>query len=355
LTSQQMDETKQRTFTQKAVNDLGGALTVVMCNLGDRLGLFKDLEANGPSTSPGLAERTGINERYAREWLNGLSCAGYLEYDSESGRFALPPEHAALLAQEGSRVFLGGVYQFLPAMLGTLDQLADAFKQGGGISQAAFDLRMWDGLDRHTSARFDNLLVQRWLPAMPESQTKLQEGGLVADVGCGGGRALINLAKAFPKSRFVGYDVYQPNIERATANAQEAGLSDLVRFEIRDAAQGLPETYDIITTFDVIHDALDPGGLIAAIRRGLKSNGCYVVLDTTCSDKLEENMGAPGTVNYGVSLLYCMTTSLAGGGEGLGTMGLPESKLLELATGAGFNSVRRVWADAFVTLYEVKP
>ena len=353
--SQELDETKGRRFTQKAVDDLGAAMTIIMCTLGDRLGLFKDLAAGGPTTCEGLAKRTGINERYAREWLSGLACAGYLEYDPASGLFTLPAEYAPVLAHEGGRVFLGGVYQYVPAMLSTLDLLTEAFKQGGGVAQADFDLRMWDGMARHTGARFDNLLVRRWIPDMPEVQAKLENGALVADVGSGAGIALIRMAQAFPKSRFVGFDVYRPNVETATANAREAGVEDRVRFEQQNVAEGLPGSYDVITTFDVVHDAVDPGGLIASIRRGLKDDGLYVVLEITCSDKLEENIGSAGAVKFGISMMYCMTTSLAGGGEGLGTMGLPEPKLLELATGAGFSSVRRVWEDAFATLYEVRP
>jgi SAM-dependent methyltransferase len=212
---------------------------------------------------------------------------------------------------------------------------------------------MWDGLERFTNMWFENLLTQQWLPAMPDVQAKLERGAQVADVGCGRGRALIKLAQAFPNSRYMGYDVFGPTIERATANARAVGVADRVRFAQRDVSKGLPEQYDVITTFDVVHDAVDPAGLL---RTDGITDGIYVCLDINCSEKLEENSGPLGAMFYGFSVLYCMTTSLAGGGMGLGTLGFHEPKVRELCTEAGFSSVRRVPLDnPFNSLYEIKP
>jgi len=141
------------------------------------------------------------------------------------------------------------------------------------VPQSAYDHNMWDGLERFTAGWFENLLIPVWLPAMPQVQAKLERGALVADVGCGRGKALIKLAQAFPRSRYVGYDLFEPAIAQATAHAQEAGVTDQVRFEHRDASAGLPEQYDVITTFDVVHDAIDPRGLLRAIRQALRSDG----------------------------------------------------------------------------------
>ena len=350
-----VDMQKAREFTQKVVGDLSGTMATAMCIIGDRLGLFKDLAANGTTTSDELAARTGINERYAREWLSAMTCAGYLEYEAAGGRFALPPEHAPVVAQEGGRVFLGGVFQFLPAMLGQLDRVTQAFKHGGGVPQSDYGPSFWDGFERYTTASFENLLMQQWLPAVPEVEAKLKRGALVADVGCGAGRAIIKLAEAFPESRFVGYDIYEPSVATATARAQSAGVADRVRFEQQDIAQGFPVQYDLVTTFDVVHDAVDPGRLLAAIRRALSEGGSYLMVDVNAADNLEDNIGPISTVKLGFSILYCMTTSLAGGGEGLGTMGLPESKVRQFCIEAGFNGVRRAWEDPFRVVFEVKP
>jgi 2-polyprenyl-3-methyl-5-hydroxy-6-metoxy-1,4-benzoquinol methylase len=351
-----IDQVKAEAFVHRAFADVSGAMVSIMCSLGDQLGLFKELHAKGSATSAELAARAGIQERYAREWLSSMASAGYITYDPSNHRFTLPAEHAPVLAQEGGPVFFGGMYQQLPALVGVYEQLLHAFRQGGGVSQAAYGEQFWDGFERFSGGWFENLLLPVWIPAMPDVQAKLAGGALVADVGCGRGRALIKLAEAFPKSRFVGYDAYAPTIDRATANAEAAGVADRVTFRKQDVVQGLSEQYDVITTFDVVHDAVDPRGLLKAIRRALKPDGVYVCLEINCADSLEENMGPMGGMFYAVSSLYCMTTSLAGNGEGLGTMGLPEAKLTAFCNEAGFGTVRRVPVDnPFNALYEIRP
>jgi 2-polyprenyl-3-methyl-5-hydroxy-6-metoxy-1,4-benzoquinol methylase len=351
-----LDRAKMEAFVHKVLGDTSAAMTTTLAALGDRLGLFKDLAANGPATSAELATRTGINARYAREWLGGMASAGYLAYDPTSQRFTLPAEHALALAQEGGPVFFGGVYQMMTAFGGILDRLTEAFRAGGGVPQSAFNDNMWEGIERFSNGWFANLLTQHWIPAMPAVQAKLERGAQVADVGCGRGRALIKLAQAFPQARYIGYDSFGPTIERATANARAAGVADRVRFEQRDVSQGLPARYDVITTFDVVHDAVDPVGLLRTIRQGLLADGIYVCLDVNCSDKLEENQGALGAMFHGFSVLYCMTTSLAAGGMGLGTLGFHEPKVRELCAEVGFSSVRRVPLDnPFNNLYEIRP
>ena len=236
-----------------------------------------------------------------------------------------------------------------------VDRIAEAFRLGGGVPQSAYDSRFWDGMERFSGGWYDNQLVQQWVPAMPDVERKLRDGALVADVGCGRGRAAIRLAQTFPASRYVGYDVFAPSVERATAHAREAGVADRVRFEVRDAASDLPDGFDVITTFDVLHDAADPVGVLRSIFRALKPDGIYVCLDVNCSDKLEENTGPLGSLFHGISILYCMTTSLAAGGAGLGTLGLHEHKLRELAAVVGFRDIRRAPIEnPFNNLYELR-
>jgi SAM-dependent methyltransferase len=244
----------------------------------------------------------------------------------------------------------------LPAQAGIFDQVVSAFRNGGGVSQSQYTDMMWDGLERLTSTWFENLMFQQWIPAMPDFKAHLERGCDVADVGCGRGRAIIKLAEAFPRSRYVGYDNFGPTVARATANAREAGVSDRVRFEERDVSKGLPAEFDVITTFDVVHDAVDPLQLLQSIRRALRPGGIYVCLDINCSDKLEENANPLGAMFHGVSVFYCMTTSLANNGAGLGTLGFHEAKVRKLCEQAGFSSVRRVPLDnPFNNLYEAKP
>jgi SAM-dependent methyltransferase len=342
-------------FLGQVFGDLTGLTNTALASIGDRLGLFKDLAAQGPATSQELAARAGMNERYVREWLGAMASAGYLTYDAGEGRFSLPPAHAPTLVDEGGPLFLGGVQQEMLGTLATLGQVIAAFQHGGGVAPADFASDTWEGIERFTNGWFNNLLVQHWLPLMPDVLAKLEHGALVADVGCGHGRALIRLAQVFPQSRCIGFDLLPEQIERAQANATAAGVGDRVRFMQGDAAAGLPSSYDVITTFDVVHDAANPVGLLDAIRRALKPDGIYVCVDINCADKLEENLGPKGAFFYGCSVLLCMTMSLAEHGEGLGTLGLHEGKLRELCAQVGFGTVRTVPIEnPFNNLYEIR-
>jgi SAM-dependent methyltransferase len=351
-----LDEAKLEAFMGKVIGDLSGTMTTLFCSIGDRLGLFRDLAAQGPATSEELAERTGINERYAAEWLRGLAAAGYLEREGDTGRYALPPEHSPALAQEAGPMFVGGAYEMLPGMARTFDGLVDAFREGGGIPQAAYDPSIWEGMQRFTDTWFENHLLQEWIPAVPNIAEKLAAGASVADVGCGSGRAVLKLAAEYPESTFVGYDAFEGQLSRAIENAKRAGVDDRVRFELLDVTKGLPDTYDVVTTFDVIHDAADPAGLIKAIRAGTKPDGSYLMLEINCADRHEDNVGPLAAMFYGISVFYCMTTSLANGGAGLGTCGMPGAKVRELCTAAGFDTVTRLpFDDPFNVLFEARP
>ncbi len=207
-TTPTIDNAKLDSFMGKIFENLGGTYVTLLCAIGDRLNLFKDLAINGPATSQELAQRANINERYAREWLSALTCAGYLEFDSKNSRFILPPEHSPALADEGGPMFIAGAYQELFALVKNLNQLVDIFQKGGGIPIEEYDENEFAGTERLTATWFENYLIQQWIPAVPDVQTKPEKGALVADIGCGRGRALIKLAQTYPNSRFVGYDVF---------------------------------------------------------------------------------------------------------------------------------------------------
>jgi SAM-dependent methyltransferase len=352
----EVDPAHVEAFFGKVFGDVSGMFVTLLASIGDRHGLFTDLHARGPATGAELAARTGIDEHYAREWLLAFASAGYLTYEPASRRFGLPAAHAPVLAEEGGPFFLGGIYQQTIGGCRLIDRVLDVFAKGGGIPLAAYDDDWWTGMERNTAGWFENRLIQQWLPPMPEVLAKLERGALVADVGCGRGRALIKLAQAFPRSRFVGYDVVERSIAAATASAAVAGVAGRVRFERRDAHSGLPETFDIVTTFDVVHDATDPIRLLASIQQALKPDGIYVCLDFNSSEQPEQNFGPIGVMLYASSIFYCMTTSLAEGGDGLGAAGLPEAKLRQIALAAGFATVDRMpIGDPFNNLYEIRP
>jgi SAM-dependent methyltransferase len=354
-TGQIVDEAKVEEFVERAVGDFSATMTFTLCHVGDKLGLFKDLADKGPATAAELAERAGINERYAAEWLRGLTAAGYLDHDGGAGRYAISPEHAMVLAVDGSPASLGGVFQMFGGMLAPLESIINSFKDGGGAAQDEYGDDWWAGMERFTNGWFENFLLQEWIPSMPDVKAKLEAGCDYADVGCGSGRALIKLAEAFPNSRFTGYDLFETQVQRARDNIEAAGLSDRVTVAVADAGDGLPERYDVISTYDVIHDAADPLGLLKGIHQALKPDGMYICLDINCADRHEDNEGPLAAMFYGFSVFYCMTTSLANGGEGLGTCGLPEAKARELCMEAGFSELRRVeMENPFNSLYEVR-
>jgi SAM-dependent methyltransferase len=351
-----IDPTEVEAFAGRALGDLAGFMTTLMAGIGDRHGLFTDLATHGPATSGALAERTGTQERLLREWLGAMASAGYISYDPTSQHFALPAAHVPVLAQEGGPAFLGGFHQMLLGGLPIVEPVIEAFRQGGGVPLSAYPEAYWDNAARLTASWIENLLVPAWLPLVPDVYAKLQQGCRVADIGFGRGRALITLAKAFPESRFVGYDVHGPNVDAATTRARAEGVADRVSFRQLDATEGLPATYDLVLTFDVLHDIPDPVHLLRVIRETLAPDGSYLCLEFNSADTLEGNLGPVGVLLYTSSVIYCVSTALARGGESLGAAGLPESKLRELATEASFSSVRLVpIQNPLNALYDLRP
>jgi SAM-dependent methyltransferase len=342
-------------FLGRAIGDIASTYTVMCCSLGDRFGLFKDLAAHGPHTGQELADCAKLSERYVREWASCLVVSGYLVYDPKTARFSLPPAHASVLAQEPGPFFIGGLFQQIGALLPLYEPLAQAFKDGRGISPSLYGPDVWKGEMRGNDMWHNQLLVNEWMPKMPDVKQRLERGASLADIGCGGGRALVRIAQAFSKSTFVGFDIDPPSLERARALAAEEGVGDRVRFEQLDLTKGIPGKFDILTAFDVVHDTAHPFGVLESVRKALKPGGLFVLLEINGTDKLEDNVAPFGTVFYGWSLLMCMSIAIARGGEGLGTPGLPEGKLREMASRAGFSSLRRVEInDPIQALFELR-
>ncbi len=286
-------------FALKLASDAGRGVAVLLAGIGDRLGLFAAL-AESPADGVELAARSGVHPRYAREWLHTMAAAGYVVL--ENGRYALPPAQAEVLAAEGGPIFMGGTLQMLLGMLPALGPLREAFRSGKGIAPATYPDDAWEGMERDMAGMYEHKLVAEWLPRVPAVRALLETGVEAADIGCGRGRALFALAKAFPRSRYVGYDAHAPNVAKGSKRAAEAVLADRVRFEARDAS----------------------------------------------------NQGPLTLLRWGFSLLYCMSVSLAEGGEGLGTYGLPESRMRKLCADAGFSAVRTETLS-FHVLYEAEP
>lgn len=352
--AQALNYEKVRSFLGQAVNDVGTATLGALSYIGDRLDLFKAMAAAGPVTIEELAKRTRLNPRYLREWLNAMVTGRYVEYDPATSCYTLPPEHAAVLADETSPFFVGGFLEMIVPAVMQAPKVVKAFKNGKGVPQSAYPPEMFEAIERGTAPWYRHKLTQEWIPLMPDVKAKLEAGGSSLDVGCGSGRAAISIAKAFPKARVFGYDNHPGSVERARANAKAEGVAKQITFKVLDAKRMRGPKFDFISTFDVVHDSADPVGLMKSILRSLKPDGTFLMLEMNCSPNVNENINFIGKFLYSMSTLYCLTQSLAQNGEGIGAaMGEPKAR--QLAEASGFRQFRRLpLQDPFSVLYELR-
>jgi SAM-dependent methyltransferase len=335
--SEPPDRSAVRAFNLRMLKVFSDGMLALMVDLGHRTGLF-DAAAAGPATSSGLAERAGLEERYVREWLGAMVTGGIFTYDASAQVYELPQVHAVCLTGPGASN-VARMAQLNTHLAGHVPAVATAFRQGGGVPYSAFRPEFTHVMDATSRVHFDDLLVQRWLPLAPGVLEHLDAGARAADIGCGTGYALLVLARAFPASTFVGYDLADDAIEQANATARAAGLEN-VSYQTRDAAHlDAPEQFDLVLSVDAIHDQADPAGVLAAIRASLAPDGTYVMIEPSASSNLEDNVANPvGPWLYGVSTLHCTTVSLAEGGAGLG-LAWGEQLARRMLADAGFGPV----------------
>jgi SAM-dependent methyltransferase len=334
-----MDRQRIAEFLDRFVGYASGATTIGLLAVADRSGLLGWLGEHGSGTVEEAAEGAGLESRYVREILSGLAAAGAVEYDPDGAVFALPPEHALFLADESSPYFMGGWFDMVPSAIGQIDGVAHATRNGGGVGFEAFGDAMIRGIDRGNSPSQKVFLVDRWLPAVPGLIDQLESGIRVADVGCGSGTAAILMAKAFPRSEVTGFDVSEESLIVARGRAES---TDNVTFE-NSAADSIPldPAFHLITTFDVVHDLVDPLAALTRIREALAVGGRYLMMEPNTSSRLENNLNDRGALLYGISALHCMTQTLAAGGEGLGAAWGWELAE-DYARRAGFSSFERL-------------
>lgn len=333
-----MNKERSRQFMQKVVGDVGTAMAAALVFVGDHTGLFEAMAGAGPLGAADLVRRTGIHSRYVEEWLSAMVCAGYIEHDSARNQFELPDEHAMFLTNRSSEYYLGGMFAGVLGAVTIAPRLVAAFERGEGISFTEFGENLPLAFERMNRAVYENRLVQSWLPTMPEVVRRLHAGGRAIDVGCGTGVVPVILAKAFPMAHIEGLDLDALSIEIARRHAHDAGVAQRVRF-IHASADLLARqgTYDLITTFDVVHDLPDPRGVLALIRSALNEGGSYLMVEPKMDDRLERNRENPfGRMLYSISCLHCIPQSLAQGGPGLGACWGP-SQARRLAADVGFS------------------
>jgi SAM-dependent methyltransferase len=336
-----LDLGRLKTYAKQVFGAFGGAMTSVMIHLGDRLGLYRTMADGEPVTSASLAARTGLDERWLRDTLHQQGAAGVLEYRGED-RFALSAEGAAVLADESSPAFGAGFFGNLPEMLSVVDRLPEAFRSGRGLPYDAFGPGGARGIERNFASWFRTMLVPLVLPGIDGLVARLEAGCAVGDVGCGGGVALVEMAKAYPRSTFHGWDISEFALARAAENARDAGVTNVHWHDARREPLPSDASLAFVTTFDCLHDMTDPEGMARRIRAAIAPDGVWLVAEIRALPTYEENVAKnPMTpMMYGVSVLSCMSSALSEpGGAGLGTLGLPETVLRAMAAAAGFAAV----------------
>jgi SAM-dependent methyltransferase len=343
---------KLNAFMGKMLGDVGAAMNASLMLLGDKLGLYKALAAKGPLTAAELAKATGTTERYIREWLAAQAASGYVEYDSTSGKFSMSPEQTLVFGDDDSPVFLGAVGNLVAATFLDEPKISDAFKTGKGVGWNRRSECLFCGTARFFRTGYKHHLVQEWLPALDGVVDKLNRGAKVADVGCGHGVSTQLMAKAFPKSRFYGFDYHEGSIDTARRSAKDAGLGDRVHFDVHSAKSYPAEGYDLVCFFDCLHDMGDPVGAMKHVRETMADDGTCMLVEPFANDRLEDNFNPVGRIYYAASTMVCTPASLDQEvGLALGAQA-GEARLREVAKQGGLTRFRRATETPFNLILE---
>jgi SAM-dependent methyltransferase len=344
---------KLNAFMDQFVTDLGAAVHAGMVVIGEKLGLYKALAAH-PMSPADLAERTSTDERYLREWLASQAAGGYVTYDEKTGMFSLSEEQAFALANEDSPAYLPGAFELAVGSLAAVPRIAESFRSGLGMGWHEHTDGVFHGCEKFFRPGYAANLVSTWIPSLHGVKEKLEAGARVADVGCGKGASTLLLAKAFPKSRFFGFDYHNQSIEAARECAKREGITDRVLFEVAKAKEYPGKDYDFVTVFDCLHDMGDPVGAAAHVRKSLAKDGTWMIVEPFANDQLKDNLNPVGRVYYSFSTLLCTPCSRSQEvGLCLGAQA-GEAKIREVVTSAGFNSFRRATETPFNIVYEAK-
>jgi len=348
----ELDESKLNAFMEKALTDMGAALHATLIVIGDKLGLYKEMVGAGWLTPAELAARTGTTERYVREWLNANAASGYVVYDPDTQRYHLPPEQAfALTVQD-----LPGAFHIISSCFKDEPKITQAFRTGDGVGWHEHDANLFFGTERFFRPNYQNNLMSSWIPALDGVARKLAAGATVADVGCGHGASTMLMAKAFPKSRFYGFDYHSGSIEYARHVAGRDGLLDQITFEVA-SAKSYPVNggYDLVTFFDCLHDMGDPTGAARHVLSSLKPDGTWMIVEPFANDRPEQNHNPVGRIYYSASTMICTPASLAQEvGAAFGAQA-GEERIRNAVTAAGFTRFRRAAETPFNLVFEARP
>jgi 2-polyprenyl-3-methyl-5-hydroxy-6-metoxy-1,4-benzoquinol methylase len=354
MTTEALDQEKVEAFAGQMIGMLNGGMLATLTSVGHRTGLFDKLGTMAPSTSEQIAKEAGLNERYVREWLAAMVTGGIIEYDPTGRTYRLPPEHAGFLTRAAGPNNMAKMTQFL-ALFGTVeDDIVESFRRGGGVPYSKFG-KFQELMAEESAGVVDATLLNVTLPLIPGMVERLKEGIDVLDIGCGQGHAINTMARAFPKSRFTGYDFSEEGVRMGKEEAKEWGLSNS-KFVVKDVSKVDDKAaFDLITAFDAIHDQAHPATVLKGIAKALRPGGAFLMVDIAASSNLEDNLQHPmGPMLYGISTMHCMTVSLALGGDGLGTV-WGEQLARKMLGDAGFKKidVKSVEGDILNAYYVV--
>jgi ubiquinone/menaquinone biosynthesis C-methylase UbiE len=348
-----VDEDRLMEFLHRFVGDLGATMAAGGIVVGDRLGLYRAL-AERPARPQELAERTGTAPRYVEEWLRGQAAGGYVEYDAAAGMYSMTEEQAFALTNPDGPVFVPGAFQLALGALKAEGEITKAFRTGDGVGWHEHDTDVFTGCERFFRPGYSAHLVDAWLPALDGVEARLRDGIRVADVGCGHGASTILMAKAYPQSTFTGSDYHGDSVTEARKHAENAGLDSRVRFEVASAQSFGGGPYDLVTTFDALHDMGDPLGAARHVRRQLADGGTWMIVEPAAGPAVSDNLNPVGRVYYSFSAFLCVPNALSQeGGYSLGAQA-GEEPVRRLATDAGFSTFRRVAETPFNIVYEAR-
>jgi SAM-dependent methyltransferase len=351
----EVDGDKLMQFVFRAVDEVGATLNAALVVMGDKLGLYRALAEAGPLSSADLAGRTETAERYVREWLNAQAAGGYVEYDPDSGQYALAPEQAVALTDPDSPAYLPGFFQIALGSVLDSPKITEAARTGAGFGWHQHGADVHEGCERFFRPGYNANLISGWLPALDGAVAKLERGALVADVGCGHGASTILMAQAFPNSSFAGSDYHDGSVETARRQAERAGVAERIRFETAPAAGYTGTGYDLVTMFDCLHDMGDPVAAARHVRGTLKPDGIWMIVEPYAGDRVEENLNPVGRAYYGFSTLLCTPASLSQEvGLALGAQA-GQARIADVVEAGGFTRFRRVAQTPFNLVYEARP
>jgi ubiquinone/menaquinone biosynthesis C-methylase UbiE len=349
-----IDEDKLNELLHRFVGDLGATVAAGNVVIGHRLGLYR-LLAEGPASADELAQRAGCNPRYVAEWLRGQAAGGYVEYDAAKDVYSMTEEQAFALAEPDAGVYIPGAFVLALGTLKSNERISDAFRTGDGVGWHEHDEDVFIGCEQFFRPGYVANLVSSWIPSLDGVEAKLRAGAKVADIGCGLGASTILLAREFTNSTFLGSDYHDRSVELARKRAADAGVADRVSFEVASAASFSGQGYDLIATFDCLHDMGDPVGAAKHVRAALHPDGTWLIVEPAAGDTVADNLNPVGRVYYNFSSQLCVPNALSQtGGYSLGAQA-GEAAIRRVVTDAGFTRFRRATQTPFNLVFEARP